>query len=116
NVNFAISLEALTQFLAKHKVDFQTMARSAALDTAQVAETAQKFTHRIECNVSAQRAHSSAEANGNVPPRPAQQRATCSQARSVCGEHVVCQRRYEACLETSCWTVGVTKRCGYQME
>jgi uncharacterized protein YkwD len=52
NVNFAISLEALSQFLTKHKIDFQTTAQSPALDTARVAEMAQKFTHRIECNVS----------------------------------------------------------------
>jgi Trypsin-like peptidase domain len=55
NVNFAISLEALAQFLAKHKVAFQTAPRSPALDTARVAEMAQKFTHRIECNLSDQR-------------------------------------------------------------
>ena len=30
----------------------------------------------------------------------AQQRATCSQARSLCGKQPVCQRRYEACMET----------------
>jgi len=52
NVNFAISLEALAQFLAKHKVAFQTAPRSPALETARVAEMAQKFTHRIECSTS----------------------------------------------------------------
>jgi len=36
---------------------------------------------------------------------PAQQRATCSQARSSCGTQRVCQRRYDACMETGCWTV-----------
>src|SRR5262249_14571733 len=60
NVNFAISLEALTQFLAKHKVAFQTMARSPAPDTASVAAMAQNFTYRIECNVREQRANNSA--------------------------------------------------------
>jgi peptidoglycan-N-acetylglucosamine deacetylase len=69
NVNFAISLEALSQFLAKHKVAFQTTARSPALDTASVAEMAQKFTHRIECSVSDQRAGNSGPPNANVPPR-----------------------------------------------
>lgn len=116
NVNFAISLEALTRFLAKHKVAFRSTTRSPPLDTASVAEMAQKFTHRIECNVSEQRAGNSARPNGSVSPRPSQQRATCSQARSVCGEQPVCQRRYEVCMETSCWTVGLAKRCGYQME
>jgi hypothetical protein len=46
----------------------------------------------------------------------AQQRATCSQARSLCGKQPVCQRRYEACMETGCWTVGLIKRCGYEKE
>jgi hypothetical protein len=46
----------------------------------------------------------------------AQQRATCSQARSSCGKQPVCQGRYEACLETGCWTVGLIKRCGYEKE
>jgi hypothetical protein len=46
----------------------------------------------------------------------AQHRATCSQARSLCGKQPVCQRRYEACMETGCWTVGIVKRCGYEKE
>ncbi len=46
----------------------------------------------------------------------AQQRATCSQARLHCGTQRVCQRRYDACIETGCWTVGLIKRCGYEKE
>jgi hypothetical protein len=46
----------------------------------------------------------------------AQQRATCSQARLHCGKQRVCQRRYDACVETGCWTVGLIKRCGYEKE
>jgi len=45
---------------------------------------------------------------------PAQERATCSQARAHCGTQRVCQRRYEACMETGCWTVTLVKRCGYE--
>jgi len=45
---------------------------------------------------------------------PTQERATCSQARSSCGKQPVCQRRYDACMETGCWTVGLVKRCGYE--
>jgi hypothetical protein len=41
----------------------------------------------------------------------AQERATCSQARSHCGRQRICQKRYEACMQTGCWIV---KRCGYQ--
>jgi hypothetical protein len=26
------------------------------------------------------------------------------------------QRRYDACMETGCWTVGLIKRCGYEKE
>ena|SRR6516225_10783554 len=44
----------------------------------------------------------------------AQQRATCSQARLHCGTQRVCQRRYEACMQTGCWTVVLVKRCGYE--
>src|SRR5262249_38799726 len=44
----------------------------------------------------------------------AQERGTCSQARSQCGTQPVCQRRYQACMETGCWIVGPLKRCGYQ--
>jgi hypothetical protein len=42
------------------------------------------------------------------------QRATCSQARSYCGTQRVCQRRYDACIKTGCWKVGLIKRCGYR--
>jgi hypothetical protein len=45
---------------------------------------------------------------------PAQERATCSQARSHCGTQRVCQRRYETCMQTGCWTVVLVKRCGYE--
>jgi hypothetical protein len=44
----------------------------------------------------------------------AQERATCSQARSHCGTQRVCQRRYETCMQTGCWTVVLVKRCGYE--
>jgi hypothetical protein len=44
----------------------------------------------------------------------AQQRATCSQARALCGTQRVCQKRFENCMETGCWTVVLVKRCGYE--
>jgi len=44
----------------------------------------------------------------------AQERATCSQARALCGTQRVCQKRYEACMETGCWTVTLVRRCGYE--
>src|SRR4030095_16468642 len=54
NVNFAISLEVLADFLTKNKVGFREGTFSTALDTAQVAQVAQRFTYRIECNRSQQ--------------------------------------------------------------
>jgi hypothetical protein len=44
----------------------------------------------------------------------AQQRSTCSQARAHCGTQRVCQRRFDNCMETGCWTVLMVKRCGYE--
>jgi hypothetical protein len=44
----------------------------------------------------------------------AQQRSTCSQALAHCGKQRVCQRRFENCMETGCWTVVLVKRCGYE--
>jgi hypothetical protein len=44
----------------------------------------------------------------------AQQRSTCSQARAHCGTQRVCQKRFETCMETGCWTVVMVKRCGYE--
>ena len=43
----------------------------------------------------------------------AQERATCSQALSSCGTQRVCQRRYQACMRTGCWTALLVQRCGY---
>ena len=44
----------------------------------------------------------------------AQQRATCSQALAQCGTQRVCQRRFDNCMQTGCWTVVMVKRCGYE--
>lgn len=49
NVNFAVSLQALSDFLGKNKVSVSTVERSAALDTAQLADVMRGFTHRVEC-------------------------------------------------------------------
>jgi hypothetical protein len=49
NVNFAISLDVLAKFLAKNKVAFRESPTSTPLDTARVAELAQSFTYRVEC-------------------------------------------------------------------
>jgi hypothetical protein len=44
----------------------------------------------------------------------AAQRLTCSRALQACGKPRICQTRYQACLETGCWTVWRVKRCGYE--
>lgn len=49
NVNFAVSMQALVDFLARNQVSFRTAERSASVDTAQIADTARAFTHRIVC-------------------------------------------------------------------
>ena len=74
NVNFAISLEALADFLVKNRVSFREAAVSAPLDTAQVAELAQSFTYRVECRNGSQQAGAAAPAinKGVLPPCPGQ--------------------------------------------
>jgi hypothetical protein len=59
NINFAISLEVLADFLVKNRVAFREGAISAPLDTARVAELAQGFTYRVECWTRSQQAGAS---------------------------------------------------------
>lgn len=54
NVNFAVSLDILTEFLTKNKVPVRDASATKSLDTASVAELAQSFTYRVECMESAQ--------------------------------------------------------------
>jgi len=49
NVNFAVSLQALSDFLNRNKVAVKTVERRAVIDTANLAEAMSSFTHRIEC-------------------------------------------------------------------
>lgn len=49
NVNFAVALDVLADFLEVNQVQFRSSSRSLKLDTVQVAELAQQFTFRIEC-------------------------------------------------------------------
>jgi S1-C subfamily serine protease len=49
NVNFAVSLSALVDFLQRNRVPFRQVDRGPALETHQIAETARAFTHRIVC-------------------------------------------------------------------
>jgi peptidyl-prolyl cis-trans isomerase B (cyclophilin B) len=65
NVNFAISLDVLADFLAKNKVSFRDGAPAAPVDTARVADLAQSFTYRVECRVKTQQTR--APPNATVP-------------------------------------------------
>ena len=67
NVNFAISLEVLADFLAKNRVAFQDSSSSAPLDTARVAELAQSFTYYIECRGRSQQATASSSTKVEPP-------------------------------------------------
>ena len=50
NVNRAVSLQVLADFLTRNNVAFGEGAVAAPLHTARVAETAQGFTYRVECH------------------------------------------------------------------
>jgi len=54
NVNFAISIEALAEFLEKNKVPIRDGVATPPLDTSKVAEMAQSFTYRVECQSNGQ--------------------------------------------------------------
>jgi peptidoglycan hydrolase-like protein with peptidoglycan-binding domain len=56
NVNFAVSLDVLADFLAKHNVQFNSVERQPALETTQVAEIAQSFTYKISCTTASRTA------------------------------------------------------------
>ncbi len=82
NVNFAISLDVLADFLAKNNVAFRDGVLGSPLDTARVAELAQSFTHRVECRGRSQQAKAppsttrpqpappSSITQGQLPPCP----------------------------------------------
>lgn len=72
NVNFAVSLEVLADFLAKNRVQFRDGTISAPLDTSRVAELAQSFTYRVECQGRSQQAVASPSIKqSRLPPCPA---------------------------------------------
>jgi hypothetical protein len=49
NVNFAVALDVLTDFLEVNQVPFRSSSRNWNLDTVLVAESAKQFTYRTEC-------------------------------------------------------------------
>ena len=66
NVNFAVSLDVLADFLEMNQVPFGSRPRGASLDTAQVARMAQQFTYRVECEGAA--ASPPQQASRGLPP------------------------------------------------
>ncbi len=67
NVNFAVALDVLADFLDKNKVAFKSSSRQPAVETTQVAEMAQSFTYKISCT----RASRTAIAPRPLNPLPA---------------------------------------------
>ena len=49
NVNFAVSVSVLTDFLTQNNVTFKSVGPRAAIPTTQIAEMAQSFTYKIRC-------------------------------------------------------------------
>jgi hypothetical protein len=66
NVNFAVSLDVLADFLEVNQVPFGSRPRGASLDTAQIARMAQQFTYRVECEGAA--VAPPQQASGRLPP------------------------------------------------
>jgi len=85
NVNFAISLEVLADFLVKNNVAFRESPLSATLDTARIAALAQTFTYRIECHGKSRQLKSSSGVN----PPVAQPSTRLPKDCDVCPEMVV---------------------------
>ena len=71
NVNFAVSLDVLAEFLSKNKVNVRDASPAKPLDTASVAELAQSFTYRVECRGKTQQALTPPSATmPRQPPSP----------------------------------------------
>ncbi len=80
NVNFAISLETLSDFLARNRVQSRESAPNKPLDTAAVAELAKSFTYPIECRGKTQKAAS-------LPPSPPPHQVPAPQPAACIGPH-----------------------------
>jgi hypothetical protein len=68
NVNFAVSLDVLADFLEMNQVPFRSGPRSASLDTAQIARMAQQFTYRVECEGAPSSPAPPQQASRGLPP------------------------------------------------
>ena len=68
NVNFAVSLDVLADFLEMNQVPFRSSPRSASLDSAQIARMAQQFTYRVECEGAPASPAPPQQASRGLPP------------------------------------------------
>lgn len=99
NVNFAISLEVLAEFLGTNGVAFRNGTPSAHLDTARVAELAQSFTYRIECRGR----YKQAAVPPTTPPRiPAPPDVGSELPRAQQGQLPPCPESYNPATWTNC--------------
>jgi len=72
NVNFAVSLLTVADFLARNRIAVQTVERLPAIDTVQLADLARGFTHRIACQPSAGASPQRGSADAGSARAPAQ--------------------------------------------
>ena len=68
NVNFAVALDVLADFLEMNQVPFRSSPRGVNLDTAQVARMAQQFTYRVEWEGAAASPAPRQQASRGLPP------------------------------------------------
>ena len=68
NVNFAVALDVLADFLEMNQVPFRSSPLGVNLDTAQVARMAQQFTYRVECEGAASSPAPPQQASRGLPP------------------------------------------------
>ena len=103
NVNFAISLEVLAEFLDKNGVAFRNAALSAPLDTARVAEAAQSFTHRVECRGRSQQAVAPREVPKPPMATDPEKPLTIAPPSVEQGPMPGCPGSYDAATWTNCY-------------
>ena len=71
NINFGINLENLMEFLTKNQVRFQQEYQDKTVEMSQIAATAQKHTHSVECKGTIKRKDLTYDIkNGRLPPCP----------------------------------------------
>ena len=70
NVNFAVSLDVLADFLAKNNVPIKSAARQVAIENTLVAEMAQSFTYKISCKAASKTAAKPKQQQPVAPKQP----------------------------------------------